>query len=557
MLWQLKRSKNRGEEMKSGYITKKNFDDLDLNFILERLQLASPYGEMAKRLIRPFYREDQAQLIATYDRLEAALEMFGRNRSDVLELKALLKDIKQLDTTFERIQENEPLSITELFEIKQMAMQMEKILNKQNDLYWEKIIGEFKLFSAQAIIQLLDPENSGVSTFYIYSTYSEKLTTIRNKIENIDRQAKAELKAAIDALTSEGFPVGNNGDLRISVRDQDLMKRVKTDSRFVYRSDVPMYSVFSIRQEDRWLREKEQLLLEEEDEELEVRVQLTESLKSLLQILQTNTEHIGQMDLLIAKTQFSVAFSCVRPILRDDKEFHINEGRHLKVSHSLEKAGKKFTPINVSLKKSVTLITGANMGGKTVSLKLIGQIVAMAQFGFFVPCQKAELPIFDFIFISVGDFQSIDMGLSTFGGEIVEIEQAIKREGEFGLILIDELARGTNPLEGYAISRALIEHLKSLNSRAVITTHFDGLTNVSDTAHYQVNGLSNINLDLIRDKIETQGVKLLHEYMDYRLSEVSQLKEIPKEAIRISELMGLDKRIINRAKEILGGSHGE
>ena len=557
MLWQLKRSKNRGEEMKSGYITKKNFDDLDLNFILERLQLASPYGEMAKRLIRPFYREDQAQLIATYDRLEAALEMFGRNRSDVLELKALLKDIKQLDTTFERIQENEPLSITELFEIKQMAMQMEKILNKQNDLYWEKIIGEFKLFSAQAIIQLLDPENSGVSTFYIYSTYSEKLTTIRNKIENIDRQAKAELKAAIDALTSEGFPVGNNGDLRISVRDQDLMKRVKTDSRFVYRSDVPMYSVFSIRQEDRWLREKEQLLLEEEDEELEVRVQLTESLKSLLQILQTNTEHIGQMDLLIAKTQFSVAFSCVRPILRDDKEVHINEGRHLKVSHSLEKAGKKFTPINVSLKKSVTLITGANMGGKTVSLKLIGQIVAMAQFGFFVPCQKAELPIFDFIFISVGDFQSIDMGLSTFGGEIVEIEQAIKREGEFGLILIDELARGTNPLEGYAISRALIEHLKSLNSRAVITTHFDGLTNVSDTAHYQVNGLSNINLDLIRDKIETQGVKLLHEYMDYRLSEVSQLKEIPKEAIRISELMGLDKRIINRAKEILGGSHGE
>ena len=149
------------------------------------------------------------------------------------------------------------------------------------------------------------------------------------------------------------------------------------------------------------------------------------------------------------------------------------------------------------------------------------------------------------------------MGLSTFGGEIVEIEQAITRENEFGLILIDELARGTNPIEGYAISKALIEHLSMHKSKVVITTHFDGLTEVPETAHYQVNGLSGIDLDQIRDKIATEGVALLHEYMDYRLTEVSQLKEIPKEALRISELMGLDARIIKRAKEILGGSHGE
>lgn len=543
--------------MKLGFISKKNKEDLDLNFVFDRLQLASPYGELAKKSMIPFSRKEHHSLNKAYDELEANLKIFEHNRSEVLELKSLLKDIKQLDTTFDRILVGEPLSVTELFEVKQMVLQMQKISIQLEQLHWEKIVGAYVLLPTEPIIDLLDPEKSGVSTFYLYSIYSEKLTFVRSEIERMDKTIKQELKQSIEALIEEGFPVSPNGDIRISIRDQEMLSKVSTDMRFAYKSDVPMYTIFTIRQNEHLIKEKEQLLVEEDDEELEVRYQLTEKLKPYLEVLQTNTECIGQIDLLIAKTQFSVAFSCVRPLIHEDETVIIRGGRHLKVSSSLEKSGKKFTPINVSLKKSVTLITGANMGGKTVSLKLIGQVVAMAQFGFFVPCESAELPIFDFIFVSVGDFQSIDMGLSTFGGEIVEIERAIEREGEFGLILIDELARGTNPLEGYAISKALIEHLKTLSSRAVITTHFDGLTSVPETAHYQVNGLSHIDLELIRDKIEKEGVSLLHEYMDYRLSEVSQMKEIPKEAIRISELMGLDKRIIKRAKEILGGSHGE
>ena len=517
--------------MKALYLTKKNFEDLDLNFIFERLTLSSPYGDAAKRAIKPYLKADQAELLKVYDRTEATLALLERQRADILQLKEQMKAVKQLDVTFDRIAEGETLSITELFEVKQLSMVMEKIYALLKTLHWEATVKDFMLDSTEAVTQLLDPENSGVSTFYIYSAYSSRLAEIRRALDDVEMTTKRQLNEAIQTLKSEDYPIMPNGELRVSARDQTLMTRVKADPRFDYKSDVPMYSLFIVRSDETLKHRKESLLLEEEDEELEVRSKLTETLKTHLDLLMTNTHRIGQIDLLIAKAQFSKAFGCVRPTLTEEPYVEIEKGRHLKVATSLERSGKKFTPINVSLKKSVALITGANMGGKTVSLKLIGQVVALAQYGFFVPCDAVTLPLFDFVFVSVGDFQSIDMGLSTFGGEIVEIEQALKRQHEFGLILIDELARGTNPLEGYAISKALIEHLSRLKSRAVITTHFDGLTEVEGTSHYQVNGLSGIDLDLIRDKIEAEGAALLHEYMDYQLSEVSNLKEIPKEEI--------------------------
>ncbi len=543
--------------MKALYLTKKNFEDLDLNFIFERLNLSSPYGDAAKRAIKPYLKADQTELLKVYDRTEATLALLERQRSGILQLKEQMKAVKQLDVTFDRIAEGETLSITELFEVKQLSMVMEKIHALLKTLHWEATVKDFMLDSTEAVTQLLDPENSGVSTFYIYSAYSSRLAEIRKTLDAVEMITKRQLNEAIQTLKSEDYPIMPNGELRVSARDQSLMTRVKSDPRFDYKSDVPMYSLFIVKGDEMLGHQKESLLLEEEDEELEVRNKLTETLKTHLDLLMTNTKRIGQIDLLIAKAQFSKAFGCVRPTLTEEPQVEIEKGRHLKVATSLERSGKKFTPITVSLKKPVALITGANMGGKTVSLKLIGQVVSLAQYGFFVPCEAATLPLFDFVFVSVGDFQSIDMGLSTFGGEIVEIQQALKRQHEFGLILIDELARGTNPLEGYAISKALIEYLSRHQSRAVITTHFDGLTEVEGTSHYQVNGLSGIDLDLIRDKIEAEGAALLHEYMDYQLSEVSSLKEIPKEALRISELMGLDLEVVNRAKEIMGGSHGK
>ncbi len=88
----------------------------------------------------------------------------------------------------------------------------------------------------------------------------------------------------------------------------------------------------------------------------------------------------------------------------------------------------------------------------------------MAQYGLMVPAKKMKLGLNQFIKTSIGDLQSTDQGLSTFGGEIQLISKAIEKSHERGLILIDELARGTNPEEGYAISKAIVEYLKKIKN---------------------------------------------------------------------------------------------
>lgn len=537
--------------MHTDFVNKKNYDDFEMGFIFERLQMASPYGEVAKRLLAPFSKEDVLKLTKTYDQLEAMIRLFDAKHAEVIQLKNTLKSIKFLDLTFERLSKGEVLSVTELFELKQMAMVMEQIKRQTEALHWHQTIQSFQLSSIEHVVSLLDPENSGVQTFHLYASFSEKLRAIRDALDALDQKIRKHQAVRVHQLKEDGYTFSAGGEIRVAIRDSALLNRIQSDERVVYKSEVPMYRVFTVRIDEAWAEQREVLLREEEEEEYKVRAWLSDKLREQLGLFYGNTATIGDIDLLIAKAQFSVAFHCVRPKIIQINHLQIIGGRHLKVAQSLERQGKTFTAIDIGLKRSVTMITGANMGGKTITLKMIGQIVVMAQYGLFVPCESAALPLFDYVFISVGDFQSIDMGLSTFGGEIMELQQVLKRKDDFGLLLIDELARGTNPIEGFAISKALIEHLSGGHSKVVITTHYDGLTKGSGVGHYQVNGLSAIDLEAIKEKIATEGAHLLHAYMDYRLTEVSERTEIPKEAIRISEIMGLNPSIISRAKELL------
>jgi len=148
------------------------------------------------------------------------------------------------------------------------------------------------------------------------------------------------------------------------------------------------------------------------------------------------------------------------------------------------------------------------------------------------------------IYISAGDEQSIDMGLSTFGAEIRSVKEALVKSEEEGLILIDELARGTNPHEGYAISKAIINYLSDKPGITVITTHFDGLVR-EGIKHLQVKGLRNIDFDNIKASDE------ISEHMDYTLIEVEGESRVPQDAINISRLMGIPEDILHQAEEIM------
>ncbi len=234
--------------------------------------------------------------------------------------------------------------------------------------------------------------------------------------------------------------------------------------------------------------------------------------------------------------------------LRTPLEIEILDGVHPLVKENLRAKDLDFTPISIRLSQGATCITGANMGGKTISLKLVGLLSAMTQYGLFVPAKEMKFSLLNFIKTSIGDLQSSDSGLSSFGGEVKNISSAIEKADERGLILIDELARGTNPEEGYAISKAIVNYLKDKESISLLTTHYDNIASLDKVLHLQVRGLGKLDLGKIDQEID---LNYINKHMDYRLVQVDKDSPVPRDAINIAKIMGLKEEIIKSAEDYL------
>lgn len=533
------------------------YKHLEMAYIMDKVTVHTPYGDYQKRQMKPYDRGEIQKLREELDEVEKVAKLIEANRYGFIDLRNQFKRVKDLRGTFARIRQNEILSVTELFEIKSLAMVMKK-LSASCEKLSSGLPTTAKVQPQVDVEALLDPSGAGVETFYIYDDYSENLKELRRQMKSLEDQMAIERKQQKLLLEDQlDIRIRPNGEITIGKDDQILLERIKDSDAFIYAAETYMNTTFKIRQTEQsleWLCELEGIRREEEEEEFLVRKSLSRGLTSLVEALEENAERIGRLDLLMAKAAFAVGFNCVKPVISEQGGIEITEGRHLKVETQLKGEGRAYEAISVYLNPGATCITGANMGGKTVSLKLIGMLTAMAQYGLFVPATSMKLCPRAFIYTSIGDLQNIDQGLSTFGAEIIKVRDAVKIAMLDGLILIDELARGTNPREGYAISKAIIGRLKKQSSISVITTHFDGLADDPEVKHLQVLGLSDANFDQIMLEMENdpqRGLALLHESMDYRLKEIHTPEEVPKDAIHIAQLMGLDEELLEAARAAL------
>jgi DNA mismatch repair ATPase MutS len=195
------------------------------------------------------------------------------------------------------------------------------------------------------------------------------------------------------------------------------------------------------------------------------------------------------------------------------------------------------------------------MGGKTISLKLSGQVAILTQYGFFVPARKARVGLSNYMQILVGDSQSLERGLSTFGSEMEELKEILDHSVERTLLLIDEIASGTNPVEGLALTKALVEYLMEKPYITLMTTHFETVTETEGVINMQVRGLADVNFTLLNREIQyarrAERINIISKYMDYRLYRVEKQGEVPKDALNIAKMLGISSEIIERAKKYI------
>ena len=180
------------------------------------------------------------------------------------------------------------------------------------------------------------------------------------------------------------------------------------------------------------------------------------------------------------------------------------------------------------------------MGGKTVSLRSTVLSLLLCQCGFFVFAQSASLPLFDRVELILADSGPGAGGLSSFGKEVHLLDQLLRKaRGEFFFVALDEFARGTNPQEGAALARALVRYLGTLDCVALMTTHYDGVSDVAG-AHYQVAGL-------VREIEGDEGDdprKRIARRMDYRLLPAPPGAPCPRDALRVCRLLKLDDALM-------------
>ncbi|MCS7253511.1 MAG: endonuclease MutS2 [Armatimonadota bacterium] len=210
-----------------------------------------------------------------------------------------------------------------------------------------------------------------------------------------------------------------------------------------------------------------ELQLDEEREVQRILRGLTDDVVKSLPEIERVMRSIARIDMLFALAEFSRAMKCVEPEVHPDGATVLLGARHPLL-------GEAAVPIDVRVGGdfNALIITGPNMGGKTVTLKTIGLLTLMAQAGMHIPAKEgSRIRVFQKVFADIGEEQSIELSLSSFSSHMLNIATMLEHADNKALILIDELGAGTDPEEGAALSKAILKRLCEMGAVVVCTTH--------------------------------------------------------------------------------------
>jgi DNA mismatch repair protein MutS2 len=214
------------------------------------------------------------------------------------------------------------------------------------------------------------------------------------------------------------------------------------------------------------------LIIDEREEIERILKELSARVGNLADQLLVDMDILAEMESYLVRAEYAYGKKAVMPEVNNRGYINIFKGRHPLIDKD------KVVPVSLELGKDYDflLISGANTGGKTVTLKMSGLFCLMAACGLFIPAAEgSQVAIFDDVFCDIGDSQSIEESLSTFSSHVTNVAEICEKVSKNSLVLLDELGGGTNPDEGQALAKAVMEYLLKVGCKGIVTTHFTPL----------------------------------------------------------------------------------
>jgi DNA mismatch repair protein MutS2 len=473
-------------------------DDAGFAYVIDELEIMSTAGRL--RLMEQPWLDNPADLQTEWDNLATTVKVFlsPDNNKQVMELRHQMMELQDLRGTLHNLQAHITMDEIELFQIKQFAFHTIRAQKAAMALSLNDVL---ELPDLSPIFNRLDPDHTGVPTFYIYDSYHPGLAPLRKRL-SAAQAALAKLEAV--------------GEVRLNEEQRNEMSTLHD--------------------------EVSNLLLQQDAIQNEVLQKISSQLFELTDLLAEGQRQMAYTDLMQAKATQAIAWQLTKPTIAGVKTSYrgiVN----LRLLHRNQKQHLRYQPVDVTLQSGVCFITGANMAGKTVVLKTIGCAQLMAQFGMFVPAAQADIVLVDDVLFCIGDEQNEMNGLSSFASEIIKISDTLQRAAyQHLLILIDEPARTTNPIEGKAIVHAIGKILDEERSLSLITTHYSQLG--LNCRRLRVRGFVEDMADI------TLSPDTINRFMDYSLLPDTS-DDVPQEALRIATILGCDSQMISLAKKEL------
>ena len=314
---------------------------------------------------------------------------------------------------------------------------------------------------------------------------SERLYSLRSQIRLLGERIRARLQSYLGGEERKYLQEGI-----VTVRGDRYVIPVKAEYKrsirgFIHDRSQSGATVFIEPEEVLEMNNELRSLMLDEREEIErILSELSRAVGGMRAELERDTEVLAEADSFYARAEYGYRLKCVKPVLNGNGVVEILKGRH----PLLDRNTAVPVTLSVGERYKFLLISGANTGGKTVTLKMCGLFCLMAACGLFVPAAEGtRLSVFDGVWCDVGDSQSIEENLSTFSSHIVHIKEILECATARSLVLIDEPGGGTDPEEGAALARAVLNALLARGCRGIVTTHYSALKEFA----YGAEGIEN------------------------------------------------------------------